>query len=131
MLSPLVAVWPAGLLRFVYTTVLDRSASAMRAACNLRTECARVPFHTLENRKRFIANRRRLEIWTMLSPHEFSMLLRIARAHDSVDLSNHAYAVLVEQRLVDDAPRRVQAVVPRPALTPNGWALLARFGEAA
>ena len=32
----------------------------------------------------------------MLSPHEFSMLLRVARAPDSVDPSNPAFAVLVE-----------------------------------
>ncbi|SAK07809.1 hypothetical protein UA16_02684 [Burkholderia multivorans] len=36
----------------------------------------------------------------MLSPHEFSMLLRVARAPDSVDRSNPAFTVLVEKRLV-------------------------------
>ncbi|AIO41143.1 hypothetical protein KDW55_23465 [Burkholderia sp. AU19243] len=67
----------------------------------------------------------------MLSPHEFSMLLRIARAPDSVDLANPAFAVLVEKRLVDDTQVRVNAVAARPALTPIGQMLLARFDEAA
>ncbi|RQS72295.1 hypothetical protein DID96_11120 [Burkholderia sp. Bp8963] len=67
----------------------------------------------------------------MLSPHEFSMLLRIARAPDSVDLSNPAYTVLVEKRLVDDAQLCANPVAARPALTPVGQALLARFDEAA
>lgn len=67
----------------------------------------------------------------MLSPHEFSMLLRIARAPDSVDLSNPAYTVLVEKRLVDDAQVRADAIASRPALTSSGRALLARFDEAA
>ncbi|MCA8108874.1 MULTISPECIES: hypothetical protein [Burkholderia] len=67
----------------------------------------------------------------MLSPHEFSMLLRIARAPDSVDLANPAFAVLVEKRLVDDTQVRVNEVATRPALTPIGQMLLARFDDAA
>ncbi|MCR4470686.1 MULTISPECIES: hypothetical protein [unclassified Burkholderia] len=67
----------------------------------------------------------------MLSPHEFSMLLRIARAPDSVDLANPAFAVLVEKRLVDATQVRVNEVAARPALTPIGQMLLARFDEAA
>lgn len=67
----------------------------------------------------------------MLSPHEFSMLLRIARAPDSVDLANPAFAVLVEKRLVDGALVRMNAIAARPALTPIGQMLLARFDEAA
>lgn len=71
------------------------------------------------------------ETGTMLSPHEFSMLLRVARAPDSVDPSNPAFAVLVEKRLVDDTQMRMNAVAARPALTPVGQMLLARFDEAA
>ena len=71
------------------------------------------------------------ETWTMLSPHEFSMLLRIARTPDSVDQSNPAFAVLVEKRLVVDTQVRMSAVAVRPALTPIGQMLLARFDEAA
>ncbi len=71
------------------------------------------------------------ETGTMLSPHEFSMLLRVARAPDSVDPSNPAFAVLVEKRLVDDTQVRMNAVAARPALTPIGQMLLARFDEAA
>lgn len=71
------------------------------------------------------------ETGTMLSPHEFSMLLRIARAPDSVDQSNPAFAVLVEKRLVDASQSRMNAVAARPALTPIGEMLLARFDEAA
>ena len=67
----------------------------------------------------------------MLSPHEFSMLLRIARAPDSVDQSNPAFAVLVEKRLVDASQARMNAVAARPARTPSGEMLLARFDEAA
>ena len=67
----------------------------------------------------------------MLSPHEFSLLLRIARAPDSVDPSNPAFAVLVEKRLVDDTQVRLNAVAARPALTPIGRMLLARFDQAA
>ncbi|MCW3647401.1 hypothetical protein K6Y74_29460 [Burkholderia cenocepacia] len=59
------------------------------------------------------------------------MLLRIARAPDSVDLANPAFAVLVEKRLVDDAQVRMNAIAARPALTPIGQLLLARFDEAA
>ena len=71
------------------------------------------------------------ETGTMLSPHEFSMLLRVARAPDSVDPSNPAFAVLVEKRLVDDTQVRMNAVAAHPALTPIGQLLLARFDEAA
>ncbi|WP_175688017.1 hypothetical protein [Burkholderia anthina] len=67
----------------------------------------------------------------MLSPHEFSMLLRIARSPDGVDPTNPAFAVLVEKRLVDATQVRVNAVAARPALTPIGQLLLARFDEAA
>ncbi|RQU41703.1 hypothetical protein DF147_19100 [Burkholderia cenocepacia] len=67
----------------------------------------------------------------MLSPHEFSMLLRIARAPDSVDLANPAFAALVEKQLVDDTQVRVDEIAARPALTPIGQMLLARFDEAA
>ncbi|WP_126286647.1 hypothetical protein [Burkholderia stagnalis] len=67
----------------------------------------------------------------MLSPHEFSMLLRIARAPDSVDRSTPAYTVLVEKHLVDDTQARANPFAARPALTLIGQALLARFGEAA
>ncbi|KWF20360.1 hypothetical protein [Burkholderia pseudomultivorans] len=67
----------------------------------------------------------------MLSPHEFSMLLRVARAPDSVDPSNPAFAVLVEKQLVDDTQSRTNPVAARPALTPTGQMLLARFDEAA
>lgn len=67
----------------------------------------------------------------MLSPHEFSLLLRISRTPDGVDVSNPAYAVLVEKRLVDDPLDHMHAFVFRPTLTSSGWALLARFGEAA
>jgi hypothetical protein len=71
------------------------------------------------------------ETTTMLSPHEFSMLLRVARGPDSVDPTNPAFAVLVEKQLVDDTQMRVSAVAARPALTPIGQMLLARFDEAA
>jgi hypothetical protein len=71
------------------------------------------------------------ETGTMLSPHEFSLLLRIARAPDSIDPSNPAFAVLVEKRLVDDTQVRMNAVAARPALTPIGQMLLACFDEAA
>ncbi|MBR8060220.1 hypothetical protein [Burkholderia dolosa] len=67
----------------------------------------------------------------MLSPHEFSLLRRVARAPDSVDRSNPAFTVLVEKRLVDDTQARMNAVAERPALTPIGEMLLARFDEAA
>ncbi|MXN78264.1 hypothetical protein GR157_26400 [Burkholderia sp. 4701] len=67
----------------------------------------------------------------MLSPHEFSMLLRIARAPDSVDRSTPAYIVLVEKHLVDDTQARANPIAARPALTSIGQALLARFEEAA
>ncbi|MGU7783887.1 hypothetical protein [Burkholderia sp. PU8-34] len=67
----------------------------------------------------------------MLSPHEFSMLLRIARTPDSVDLSNPAFTVLVEKQLVDDTQVHANPVAARPALTPVGQALLARFDVAA
>jgi len=49
----------------------------------------------------------------------------------TVDPSNPAFAVLVEKRLVDDTQVRVNAVAARPALTPIGQLLLARFDEAA
>lgn len=67
----------------------------------------------------------------MLSPHEFSMLLRIARAPDSVDLAHAAFAVLVEKRLIDDTQVRVNEIAARPVLTPIGQMLLSRFDEAA
>ncbi|KVD19146.1 hypothetical protein WJ47_19250 [Burkholderia ubonensis] len=67
----------------------------------------------------------------MLSPHEFSLLLRIARAPDSVDLANPAFTVLVEKHLVDDTQARAHPAAARPALTPVGQALLARFDAAA
>ncbi|AOK15516.1 hypothetical protein WT26_05465 [Burkholderia cepacia] len=67
----------------------------------------------------------------MLSPHEFSMLLRIARAPDSVDPSNPAFTVLVEKHLVEDTQARAHPAAARAALTPVGHALLARFDAAA
>nr|WP_232458948.1 hypothetical protein [Burkholderia ubonensis] len=59
------------------------------------------------------------------------MLLRIARAPDSVDLAKPAFTVLVEKRLVEDTRVRANPAAARAALTPVGQALLARFDAAA
>ncbi|CAB3766441.1 hypothetical protein [Burkholderia paludis] len=57
--------------------------------------------------------------------------LHVARAPDGVDPSNPALAVQVKKRPLDGTQMRMNAVAARPAPTPVGQMLLARFDEAA